>query len=230
MTFCWFAQASATGGVVSEAELNRLAGLISLIPGVTEALLFTPGATHDPYLNDGEPPPLAMQVYFEHIETLETALASDGPLMALASPDTLPSLANATFAQQAMLTRSFKVPDPRFQTREGERPRTYLVAYEGTAENQVEWLAHYLSHHAAIMTRFPGIRRVEVYTRIDWCGALPWRRVDHMQRNKVVFDDADALTAALNSPVRHEMRAAFAKFPPFTGPVSHFPMTTRIVR
>lgn len=80
------------------------------------------------------------------------------------------------------------------------------------------------------MTRFPGIRRVEVCTRIDWCGALPWTRVDHMQRNKVVFDDAAALTAALNSPVRHEMRADFADFPPFTGPVSHFPMTTRVIR
>ena len=80
------------------------------------------------------------------------------------------------------------------------------------------------------MTRFPGIRRVEVCTRIDWCGALPWTRVDHMQRNKVVFDDAAALTAALNSPVRHEMRADFADFLPFTGPVSHFPMTTRVIR
>jgi hypothetical protein len=51
-----------------------------------------------------------------------------------------------------------------------------------------------------------------------------------MQRNKVVFDDAEALTAALNSPVRHEMRADFANFPAFTGPVSHFPMATRMVR
>jgi hypothetical protein len=34
----------------------------------------------------------------------------------------------------------------------------------------------------------------------------------------------------LNSSVRHEMRTDFAKFPAFTGPVSHFPMTTRMVR
>jgi hypothetical protein len=45
-----------------------------------------------------------------------------------------------------------------------------------------------------------------------------------------VFDDRDALSAALNSSVRHEMRADFANFPKFTGPVSHFPMTTRLVR
>jgi hypothetical protein len=76
------------------------------------------------------------------------------------------------------------------------------------------------------MARFPGIREIEIYTRIDWCGFLPWRRVNHMQRNKVVFDSPSALTAALNSPVRHEMRVDFAKFPPFTGPNTHFPMST----
>ena len=47
-----------------------------------------------------------------------------------------------------------------------------------------------------------------------------------MQRNKVVFDDAAALTAALNSPVRHEMRADFKNFPPFEGRNSHYPMAT----
>ena len=50
-----------------------------------------------------------------------------------------------------------------------------------------------------------------------------------MQRNKVVFDNQAALTAALNSPVRHEMRASFHRFPPFTGPITHFPMTTTTV-
>jgi hypothetical protein len=36
-----------------------------------------------------------------------------------------------------------------------------------------------------------------------------------------------ALTAALNSPVRHEMRADFKQFPPFSGANTHFPMLTR---
>jgi hypothetical protein len=77
------------------------------------------------------------------------------------------------------------------------------------------------------MARFPGIREVEVGTRIDWCGFLPWPRTDAMLRNKVVFDDANALTAALNSPVRHDMRADYLRFPAFSGTVTHFPMATR---
>ena len=47
-----------------------------------------------------------------------------------------------------------------------------------------------------------------------------------MLRNKVVFDNAVALDLALNSPVRQEMRADYNSFPPFSGPVSHYPMAT----
>ena len=224
MRFCWFAQTSAT---VSGPDLATIAEIVADVPGATDALLFTPGTTRDPYLDDDHPPALAIQVYFNEIEALESALAEGGPLTRLVP---VPSLSHAIMAQQAMLVRHFPTPDPVFRTVAGSHPCTYLVAYEGTAEDLPAWLSHYLAHHAAIMTRFPGIRRVEVCSRIDWCGALPWPRADHMQRNKVVFDSADALTAALNSPVRHEMRADFSKFPPFSGPVSHFPMTTRRVK
>jgi len=51
-----------------------------------------------------------------------------------------------------------------------------------------------------------------------------------MQRNKVVFDSAEALTAALNSPVRDEMRADYKQFPSFSGENAHFAMATREIR
>ena len=81
-----------------------------------------------------------------------------------------------------------------------------MVAYEGAADDLHAWHAHYIANHPPIMARFPGIRQIEICTRIDWVGFLPWPRVDHMQRNKVVFDSTAALTDALNSPARHEMR------------------------
>lgn len=219
MTLCWFAQ---TGGEGPSIDTGRVAALLRAVPGLSDGLIHTPGSTHDPYLHDGAPPRLALQCYFETIEALEAAVAPYGPLR------DLPALIGDDVTQQAMLTRRFAVPDPVFR---GDGAFTYLVAYEGKAEDLPAWLAHYIASHAAIMTRFPAIRAVEIFTRIDWCGGLaPWRRVDHMQRNKVVFDDAAALTAALNSPVRHEMRADFGHFPPFTGPVSHFPMQTVSVK
>ncbi len=113
-----------------------------------------------------------------------------------------------------MLVRRFAVPDPAFKNAPDEPYCTYLVSYEGEAEDLNAWHGHYLENHTRHMAMFPGIRELEVYTRLDWVSALPWPRVNFMQRNKVAFDSPEALTHALNSPVRHEMRADFqALFP-----------------
>jgi hypothetical protein len=78
-----------------------------------------------------------------------------------------------------------------------------------------------------MMRRLPGIRDIEIYTRIDWVTGLPWPKAEHMQRNKVVFDSAEAATAAMASPVRAAMREEFLSFPSFTGANRHNPMATR---
>ena len=155
MGFCWFAWADAPGVVVPEAELQRIGRILAAVPGATEALLFTPGATRDPYLNDGAPPPLAIQLYFPDIAALEAALGFGGALAALADPGAMPSLAGAAFTQQAMLARRFAVPDPMFRTPPGSNPCTYLVAYEGEADDPSAWLSHYLAHHAPMAGGFP---------------------------------------------------------------------------
>jgi hypothetical protein len=201
--------------------------VIAATPGLQQCLIHTPSTTSDPYLHDGVPPSIALQLYFDDIAPMEAALAPGRHLQALVRCD---AFASAGAGQQAMLVRRFPVPDPVFRTPSGERPCTYLVAYEGKADDLNSWLACYIAGHPPIMARFPGIRQIEICTRIDWCGFLPWPRVDYMQRNKVVFDSTAALTVALNSPVRHEMRADFAKFPPFTGPITHFPMLTTTVK
>jgi hypothetical protein len=60
-------------------------------------------------------------------------------------------------------------------------------------------------------------------------GALPWPRVSHMLRNKVVFDAPPTVTAALNSPARHDKMREYATFPKFTGPGAQDPMRTAMV-
>ena len=223
--FLTFRHRTDPGARVNAAEATCFAEIVRATPKLEKALLFTPASAHDPYLKD-EVPLFAAQLYFADIAALEAALAPTGHLQALTSRRDFPDLLERDVTQQAMVTRRFAVPEPQFRTAPGELPCTYLVAYEGTAEDLQLWLSHYITHHPPIMARFPDIREIEIYTRLDWCGSLPWRRVDYMQRNKVVFDDAAALTAALNSPVRHEMRADFREFPPFTGGNSHYPMAT----
>ncbi len=214
---------------ITTSELERALDIVETTPSLRRGLVFTPEATSDPYktVNDGPSPQLALELYFDRIDQLESALARDGHLQKLAAREALPSLAGADVTQQAMVVRPFPVPDPVLRTEPGGLPCTYLVHYVGQAEDLNVWNDYYLNHHPQVMARFPGIREIEVCTRVDWCGFLPWRRVDYIQRNKVVFDDAMALKAALNSPVRDEMRADYKQFPPFTGDNAHFPVATR---
>jgi hypothetical protein len=127
--------------------------------------------------------------------------------------------------QQLMLNRRFPTP-----VSAGTRSATYLVHYPGQADDLNAWNTHYLTSHPGIMQTFPGIQGIEIYTRVDWIGGLPGPRVDFMQRNKVVFADAQALSAALLSPVINDMRADFHRFPPFTGGNVHHPMATLAAR
>jgi uncharacterized protein (TIGR02118 family) len=162
----------------------------------------------DPFLDDGAPPGGVTQLYFDSIAALEAAAAKLG------------GEADA----EAMQVHRFAVPHPWHRT--PARYCTYLVAYEGPAQDEPAWLAYYLEHHPPLMARLPNIRELEICTPVDWRCPPQRRRVRHLQRNKVAFDSRAALEAALASPVRNEMRADFARFPPYSGRVTHYAMTT----
>ena len=215
---------------LESGEMAKLDALLRSTPKLRKALVHTASEADDPYLKDEPPPHLVLQLYFVELPDLEATVAARGHLGALAARSEFPGLASAEVTQQAMMARSFAVPEPTLGNVSGTPYCTYLVSYEGEAEDLNAWLKHYLEKHTVHMACFPGIRELEVYTRLDWVSVLPWPRENFMQRNKVAFDSPEALTAALHSPVRHEMRADYKTFPPFTGPVKHFAMTTRIVR
>lgn len=230
MTVCLFLsfRAAAEPIAIPSDEVARVHDLVAGLPGLRRALVHLAAArADDPYLDDGTPPALVLQLYFADLPALEAACARDGALQALADAARFPRLAACEAVQQAMLVREFAVADPRIRAEDAYC--TYLVAYEGEAEDLNRWLDHYLAHHTVCMARFPDIRELEVYTRLDWVSFLPFRRVAFMQRNKVAFDSLAALSAALQSPVRHEMRADYQSFPPFTGTVPHFAFATRVV-
>lgn len=210
-------------------ETAKLDTLLRETPRLRKALVHTPANASDPYVKDGAPPALVLQLYFAELPDLEAAVWRASHLAVLVSPAEFPVLATADVTQQAMIVRSFAVPEPAFATPPGEPHCTYLVSYEGEAEDLNAWHAHYLEQHTVHMASFPEIRELEVYTRLDWVSLQPWRRVDFMQRNKVVFDSAAALDRALHSAVRHTMRADFNAFPKFSGPNRHYAMATRVL-
>lgn len=179
--------------------------------GFVRALQHSPDRVRDPFLDDGAPPGAVTQLYFDSLATLGRAARQ------------VPTHADA----EAMRVHRFAVPQTWPQVPASYC--TYLVAYEGPADDEEAWLAHYLEHHPPIMAKLPQIRELEIYTPIDWHCPPSLRRVRHLQRNKVAFDSSAALAAALDSPVRREMRTDFARFPSYHGRVAHHAMTTRVL-
>ena len=120
-------------------------------------------------------------------------------------------------------------PTRRRAPSRGVRPCSFLVHYPGPASDLNAWNRHYNLYHPPLMARFPGVRLVEIYTRLDAVSGLGWPAESVMQRNKLMFDTPAALTGALASPVLQEMRADFNSFPPFEGGNVHYALETRII-
>ncbi|MGL3110582.1 hypothetical protein [Bradyrhizobium sp. BR 1432] len=220
-----------TGGRrVGSDALDSAAALVGAVTEMTEGLLFTPleQSVDHPYKADGPGPAFALQLRFPDLFACEAALERDGALDSLATGGGLSSLTGLDVTHQVMLTRSFPV-DVAAHPPGTTTPCSYLVHYPGPADDINAWHLHYLEHHPSIMRTFPDVRQIEIYTRIDWVDRLPSRRVEHMQRNKLVFDSPAALSRALSSDAIKRMRADFVQFPPFAGGNKHFPMLTRTV-
>ncbi|MDR7127315.1 EthD family reductase [Pseudotabrizicola sp. 4114] len=206
-----------------ECDLSSLYRLLQRLPGLTRALVHQPLPETAGIPQDGNTPVFGMQIDFDTIEALEAASAKDGALQGLRAA--LPAgVADARATQQAFLLRSYLPP---FRGAEG---CSYVVHYPGPAQDTGAWLAHYRSGHIPLMCRLPGIREVEMLTRIDWISALDFPRAAHMQRNRVLFDSPDALRNALASPIRNEMRKDTADYPPYEGGMFHYPMKTNVIR
>jgi hypothetical protein len=215
--------------VLSETDIETVADIVAMTPGLTSANLYTPDTAQDLFNPQEDAPVFGLQLHFDELSALEDATAPSGHLHALAAPGVLSSIQGAKATQQAMYVRHFPVDDAALDIARNGNPCSYVVHYPGPAQDLNVWMHHYIAHHPQVMRQFPGIRGIEILSRLDWTGFLPWERANHMQRNRVMFDSGAALTAALKSPARIAMREDFKSFPPFEGGNSHFPMATKIV-
>ena len=220
-TLSWFAFFRG-GAPLDPAALDGVAERLRSVAGLRRGMVFSPPppGTEHPFPDNEPAPALSLQLEFDAIEALEAAIVADGPLAHLSS------FGRAT--QQAMVTRRFPVPDATLLTPPGTLPCSYLVHYPGPAADLNAWNAHYNAHHPPVMAKFPGVRLIETYTRVDWVSGLGWPKEDVMQRNKLMFDSAAALSAGLTPEVMQEMRADFHRFPRFEGGNTHYALQTRL--
>jgi hypothetical protein len=205
-------------------QLRELADFLTGMPGLDRAEIGVPAEVQT-YHGDNPVPTLTLRLDFATLPQLERVLAEGGRLHRLAASALWSTLPLDQVSQQAMLRRCFL--DHLGSSRSGATDQPgcdYQVHYPGQADDFNAWLRHYLRRHAAIMTTFPEVRSVDVFTRVDWCDAMPWQRVGYMQRNRIAFDSPQQLLAALASPVRERMRQDHGAFPAYAGGSRHYPM------
>lgn len=98
---------------------------------------------------------------------------------------------------------------------------SYFVRYEGSAPDPAAFVARYREQHAAILARFPGIRRIVLHTPAAWYDPFPVKPDRFLLLAQMIFDSQEDLDRALQSEARALAREDFAKFPPFEGTVYH---------
>ncbi len=207
---------------VFEAYLAGPASFLAEAPEALSVELYAPASAADPLLGDEVPPLLVAQLRFATLARAEHALASAAVSRALNEFQDVPV---------SNWHADIEVMRGQVHAEAGEAmgdtttvPVTYLVEYQRPADDEAVFIEYYCANHPPIMAELPEIRRLEVYTPVDWSNPLALERADHMLMCDVSFDDVDALTAALNSDVRHRLRADYDTFPPFAGRVGHYPM------
>jgi uncharacterized protein (TIGR02118 family) len=210
-------------GAVRDWVNRHAAPAWAALPGLSALDIYEPVAagTHDPYVDDGPGPLLIAMLQFIAIEKLNDALSH-------------PQFRQSFSGRPAGVAVTGTSLERRFYPVGGSAgsgplraPFSYVVRYHHPAQNVAEFISHYLADHPPILGKLPEIRSVLCYLPIDEGapGVLP--AADYMLGNEVAFDSPEAFNAAMASPVRHELRAHFKSFPPFTGKNTHYPMMRR---
>lgn len=218
----------AVDQALAPGDLDRLRVVLAALPGLSLALIHTPARAQDCYVDDGPGPALGLELAFADIGALEAAAGLTGGLQQLFAPGVLSGLAPQRANAGAFLVRDYPVEAPQHAPQ--ARPCSYVVHYPGRAADPNGWLACYIAGHPPLLRRLAGIRAIEILTPVDWVNHLPVVTAPHMLRNRVLFDSPEALTTALQAPVRHELRAEFDVLPAFDGGSIHHAMLTETCR
>ena len=202
--------------------VNRDAGQAwAALPGLSALDIYEPVAagTRDPYVDDGPGPLLMAMLQFPTKEKLQSGLSDPRFAQSLAGMSV--AATGTGFERRFFPVAGAPNPGPL------QAPFSYVVRYHHPAENVAEFVSHYVADHPPILGKLPDIRSVLCYLPVGAgaSGILP--PADYMIGNEVAFDSPDAFNAAMASPVRHELRAHFKIFPPFTGKNTHYPMMRR---
>jgi uncharacterized protein (TIGR02118 family) len=191
------------------------------LPGLSaiDAYVMATSSTHDPFVDDGAGPLLLAMLYFNTVEQMSKAIAAMPP-----SLKDLPkgvAITGTPFERRLYPVGGEAKPGPL------TAPFSYVVRYQRPADNEADFVSHYIADHPPLLAKLPAIRSVLCYLPLDALATPALPTANTMIGNEVAFDSPEAFNAAMASPVRTELRAHFRTFPKFTGRTTHFPMMRR---
>ena len=189
------------------------------LPDLAALDIYAPlaGGAHDPFNNDGPGPLFVAMMVFPSRDALAQALASPGFGLSLGGRP--PGL---TWTGSAFERHYYPV-GAGTQPAALAAPFSYVVRYHKPAEDEAAFIRNYVETHPPTLGKLPGIRAVMCYFPLPVAanGVAP---ADYMIGNEVAFDSVEDFNAAMQSPVRLELRQHFREFPRFSGRNTHFPM------
>jgi uncharacterized protein (TIGR02118 family) len=106
---------------------------------------------------------------------------------------------------------------------------SYFVRYRGAASDPDAFYSYYETRHGAVLRQFPGIRSLVLHRPAPWSDPFPVEPGGTLLLAQMRFDSASDLDRALRSDARRQARDDFARFPAFSGEVTHEAMTGKMV-
>jgi uncharacterized protein (TIGR02118 family) len=215
--FVLFEGTSRDPEALRDAFAARISAALRAAPGLSEAMLFTPVAAHDPLLDDDPGPVLMLR--------LGAADAAAFAAVAAFAENFDARLFSGRLRHQILTRTDYPVAGRRTIAAPGAV--SYFVFYQGPAADRAAFLDYYRTFHPPLLGRLAGICATSLFTPSPLTAPPPLQDAGLMLICDVSFADAGALDAALASPVRAELREDYRRFPPFSGAVIHQAMQGR---
>ena len=212
---------SAGGDAVSDIRRDYCGEVIPELlrqKEISGVSLFSPAPIHDPYVDDGMPPGLVIQINLTDKAALSKLFETATTRLVLSSP------AGALLGHDVFDVISFGLAQGQ-DAPPRTAPVSYNVRYYSPIENPDTFVSHYLDHHVPILKRLPDVRNVLCYVPIAWDHPPELQKSGCILGNEVVFESFQSLNAALASDVRHTLREDFEAFPVKPGPHTHYAMS-----
>ena len=191
---------------------------VGKMPGLATLDAYSPidDGAHDPFNADTGGPLLILMAAFEQPEAHAAAHANIADALASLPP-------GLAVTVSALERRFFAVADDA-SPRDLLAPFSYAVRYHRPADDEAAFVANYVATHPPTLAKLPRIRSVLCYFPLPAPMADRHPAADYMLGNEVAFDTVADFNAAMQTPIRRELRAHFHAFPRFTGVVTHYPM------